>query len=140
MADATQIEQLVARRDRARDRFATLGDLRPGALSENFRKCGKPNCHCAREGDAGHGPSYVLTRSVGGRTRSVRVRADEVDATRALVEEYQRFRDLSSEFLEASEALAAARSKAHRQQAGKPPKRGRSSPRSRRRSRSKRTA
>lgn len=130
MTDTTQIEQLLARRDRARDRFATLGDLRPGTLTENFRKCGKANCHCAREGHPGHGPSYVLTRSVNGKTQSVRVRADEVDETRGLVAEYWRFRELSSEFLEASEALATARSQAHREGVGSSPKRGRSKLRS----------
>ena len=123
------IDALVERRDRARDQFATLGDLRPGSLAENYRKCGKPTCRCARPGDPGHGPSYVLTRSVGGRTRSARVRADEADATRRLVDEYQRFRALSAEFLDASEALAAARSRAAREDAGAAaPKRGLSRP------------
>ena len=127
------IDALVERRDRARDQFATLGDLRPGTLAENYRKCGKPTCRCARPGDPGHGPSYVLTRSVGGRTRSARVRADEADATRRLVDEYQRFRALSAEFLDASEALAAARSRAAREDAGAAAqKRGLSRPGSRR--------
>ncbi len=118
------IEALVQQRDQARDQFATLGDLRPGTLAENYRKCGKPTCHCAREGDPGHGPSYVLTRSVGGRTRSARVRAEEADEARRLVGEYQRFRELSAEFLDASEALAAARSRAGREGAGGGAKRG----------------
>ena len=130
--EAGEIEDLIARRDRAREEFATLGDLRPGTLAQNYRKCGKPSCHCAREGDPGHGPSYVLTRSVGGKTRSVRVRAEEVDETRRLLEEYRRFRALSAEFLDASEALSAARSSAGREGARRCPKRGRSRPRSRR--------
>lgn len=130
MAEDAGIETLVERRDRARDRFAALGDLRPGTLAENYRKCGKPGCHCARAGDPGHGPSYVLTRSQGGRTRSVRVRADEVEETRRLVDEYRRFRELSGEFLDASEALAAARTRAGRE--GRDgPKRGRRRTRSR---------
>ena len=88
--------------DRARDQLASLGDLRPGTLAAHWRKCGKPGCHCTREGAKGHGPSYVLVRSVDGKTRSVRIGPDDVEA-------YGRFRELASGFLEASEALAAAR-------------------------------
>ena len=115
MADTVDMEDLIARRDRAQERFATLRDLRAGTLVENYRKCGKPNCHCAREGDPGHGPSYLLTRSVGGGKRAVRIRGEELDETLRLVEEYRRFRELSAEFLDASEALAAARAQADRE-------------------------
>ena len=132
MVESGEIERLGARRDRARNASATLGDLRPGTLAENHRKCGKPNCHCARAGDPGHGPSYVLTRSVGGRTRSARVRLEEVDETRRLVDECRRFRELSAEFPDASEALASARSRAGREGAGSGPKRGPPGMRSRR--------
>ena len=132
MAEPSGMEGLLARRDRARERFATLRDSRPGTLVENYRKCGKPNCHCAREGDPGHGPSYVLARSVGGEKRAVRVRGEELDETRRLVDEYRRFRELSAELLDASEALAAARSKAGREGRDSR-KRGLPRPRSRRR-------
>ena len=116
MADDPLLQPLIDRRDRARDQFASLGDLRPGTLSANWRKCGKPGCHCAREGAKGHGPSYVLARSVKGKTRSVRIGPGEVDEVRRQVAEYGRFRELSSAFLEASEALAAARLKGSREE------------------------
>ena len=45
-----------------------VGDFRRGTLSAVFRKCGKPNCRCARPGDPGHGPQYNLTRWEGGKT------------------------------------------------------------------------
>lgn len=35
---------------------------------ERYRKCGKPGCHCAREGDRGHGPNLALTAKVSGRS------------------------------------------------------------------------
>ena len=66
-------EQLMARRDEIRQDLAsaTLGDLRPGSLKPRYRKCGKPNCHCAREGDPGHGPKWVLSREVKGSAGDV---------------------------------------------------------------------
>ena len=41
--------------------FADIGDLRQGSLRAQYRKCGKPNCHCAGEGAQGHGPYWLLT-------------------------------------------------------------------------------
>ena len=37
--------------------LAGIGEFRPGTLQARYRKCGKATCHCAREGDPGHGPS-----------------------------------------------------------------------------------
>lgn len=128
------IQSLIERRDRARDRFAALDDLRPGTLNEHYRKCGKPNCRCAREGDPGHGPSYILSRSLKGRKKSLPIRPEEVAETRGLVGEYGRFRELVAEFLEASEALAEARRLAGRATGAASEKGGTSRRRSRRRS------
>ncbi len=103
------IDELVRRRDQALARFATLGDLRPGKLTLNYRKCGKSRCHCAGDDSPGHGPSYVLNRSIRGKTRSLRIRPDEVAQTRALLDEHERFLVIAAQYLEASEALADAR-------------------------------
>ena len=102
------IDHLVSLRDEARDKFATLGDLRPGSLAEVFTKCGKANCRCAVDDDYRHS-SHLLHRSIGGKKKTVRVRARDVDATQGLVDEYRRFKEIMREFLEASEALAMAR-------------------------------
>ncbi len=102
------IDELKRSRDEAQARFATLGDLRPGTLHENYRKCGKPNCHCAGDDSPGHGPSTVLSRSIRGDTRSIRIPPEEYEQTRRLVDEHERFLDISAHYLEASEALADA--------------------------------
>ncbi len=129
MAD---MQRLVDRRDGLKERLLAVGDLRPGTLVEHFRKCGKPNCRCARPGERGHGPSWLLSRTLKGRSKSFRIPAPEVEETRRLIAEHQRFRALLSDFLEASEALAEARRRGARD-GGEASKRGRSNPRSRRR-------
>lgn len=48
-------------------RNAAIEGFRPGSLVARYRKCGKPTCHCTRESDPGHGPSWPLTRAVKGR-------------------------------------------------------------------------
>ena len=63
-------------------RLAATGDVRPGSINATYRKCGKPDCACARPGHPGHRPRWLWTRSAGGRTRS-RQLAAEVDKVRA---------------------------------------------------------
>ena len=133
MTDDPILQPLIERRDRAQGQFASLSDLRPGSLSPNWRKCGKPNCHCAREGAKGHGPSYVLARSVKGKTRSVRINSEDLDEVHRQVGEYERFQEITSEFLEASEALAAARLKLGRDERARGAKKGATSTRRSRR-------
>ncbi len=121
------IKSLIERRDRLQQEFATLGDLQPGSLVENYRKCGKPNCRCAEEGHPGHGPNYLVVRSLRGKSRSIPIRWHEAEATRGKCDEYKRFREISDAFLEASEALADAARAAGREAAGGGPEKGGSS-------------
>ena len=44
------LPELEAERDRLYTQLAGVGDFRRGSVSENYRKCGKPNCACARPG------------------------------------------------------------------------------------------
>ena len=102
-------KQLAARRQALKAAIGELGDLRPGQLTARFRKCGKPNCHCATPGDPGHGPSFSLTRAVAGKTVTRIIPAGPAVAqTQAQLEEYRRFRALSHELVEVSEALCEA--------------------------------
>ena len=117
----TDIQSLIDRRDGLKGQLLAVGDLPPGTLVEHYRKCGKANCRCVWEGERGHGPSWLLSRTVKGRSKSFRIPAGEVDEARRLVAEHQRFRTLLSE----------ARRLAGRNGGGAP-KRGRWSPRSRR--------
>lgn len=99
---------LRQRRDAIRDELAAIGDLRPGSLVGRYRRCGKPTCHCAREGDVGHGPSWSLTRAVKGRTVTRVIPAGAVDVTRAQIAEHRRLRRLTGELVEVSEELCDA--------------------------------
>ena len=62
-----------------------------------------------RTGTPGHGSGNVLNRSDCRKRSTVRIRPDEVDRTLDLLREFERFREIAAEFLEAGEALAEAR-------------------------------
>lgn len=100
------LRKFQQRRQELKAQLAALGDMRPGSLVGRFRKCGKPSCHCAEKGSAGHGPSWSLTRRAGGRTVTRVIPAGEaVERTREQLAEYQRFRRLTRELVEVSERL-----------------------------------
>ena len=124
-------EGLDARREAILRELASIGDLRPGSLFERYRKCGKPGCHCAREGDPGHGPNWVLTARVNGRALTRAIPREAVAETRAQIDEYKRLRALTAELVEVSEGLCHARLAGR--EAGREVKKGASRQPSRRR-------
>jgi hypothetical protein len=90
--------------------ISQVGDFRRGALNAVWRRCGKPNCRCARPGERGHGPQWNLTRRIGGKTVNVHLKpGPELEKTRAEVAEHQRFAALVEEVSAVSEAICAAR-------------------------------
>ena len=105
MTSLPDASNLRHRRRKIQDELSGLGDLRPGSLVPRFRRCGKPNCHCAQEGDPGHGPSWSLTWSHEGKTRTVVVPPEAVEETRAQIAEYRRARDLTRDLIEVSTRL-----------------------------------
>lgn len=106
MGMANESSKLLERREVLKSEIAGIGDLRPGSLVGRFRKCGKPTCHCTLPGDPGHGPSWSLTKVVEGKTvtRIIPV-GPAVAQTQAQIEECRRFRRLTQELMDVSEAL-----------------------------------
>src|SRR6267143_6341994 len=103
------LQVLRDRRDQLAASLARVDDLRPGFLTARFRKCGKPNCHCAQKDSPGHGPCYSLTHASGGKTiTQVIPQGSAVDRTRAQIAEYRRFRKLVQELIAVSEQLCNA--------------------------------
>ena len=103
------VPTLEARRQELLDAIANIGDLRAGSLKSRYRKCGKPNCHCAAKDDPGHGPQWSVSRLVKGRMRSRAVPPEAVERTRRQVEECRRLRALTAELIEVGGALCEAR-------------------------------
>ena len=139
MADGNKrLGELTGRREALKRELAAVGELRPGALTGRYRKCGKPSCHCADAKSEGHGPSWSLTRVVRGKTLTKIIPASAVETTREQIAEHRHFRNLAHEFVEVSEKICdarlteAAEPKAAKKGGSKKPSRARSSASSRR--------
>lgn len=139
------LPELEAQRSELYARLAELGDFRRGSMSENYRRCGKANCACARAGHPGHGPRMLWTRrGADGKTVGRQLSPGEVDKVRRELDGYHAFAQLSEKIVAVNEAICEVRPVAPVSAAGgqEPDagtdgeKRG-SSTRSRRRSRAK---
>lgn len=104
------LEELEAERAGLFEELAGTGDFRRGSVSENYRKCGKPNCACAKPGHPGHGPRLLWTRTgPGGKSRGRQLAALEVEKVRAELDTYARFASLTEAIVEVNEAICEAR-------------------------------
>lgn len=109
MTDSS-LEELETQRVSLYEQLAAIGDFRRGSVSENYRRCGKPSCHCAQPDDPGHGPRYLWTRTVAGRgSRGRQLSAGEVGKVRRELANYQRFADVSARIVEINEAICETR-------------------------------
>ncbi len=106
------LERLEAKSADLKAGLAGIGDMRPGSLIETYGKCGKPTCHCAKPGSRGHGPSWLLTRTVDGKTVANRIPSGPaVEQSKQQVAEYKRFRELTRELIEISDQICDLRLK-----------------------------
>ena len=91
-------------------RMLDIGDFRTGSITAITGRCGKPDCHCHKPGQSGHGPNYRLTRKINGKTVSETF-ASPVELAKAQreVDGFHLFRQLSQELLDLNEKICRAR-------------------------------
>jgi hypothetical protein len=108
MADT--LERLEQRRGELYQQMMALGDFRPGTISVNYRKCGKPRCACARPGHAGHGPQYLWNTTSGGQSRAQNLPlGPPLEKVRREVENHKIFLGLCRELIVVNEKICRLR-------------------------------
>jgi hypothetical protein len=106
----SSLADLEQRRAQMYAELSATGDFRRGSITENYRRCGKPNCACAEPDHPGHGPRHLLTRSVAGKTKGRQLSpGPELDKARQEIANYQHFATLSQQIVEVNEAICDAR-------------------------------
>src|SRR3990170_5455094 len=104
------LSDLERKRDVLYGKLKALGEFRRGTLSVNYRKCGKPNCVCAQEGHPGHGPRYLWSTTIKGKsyTRNLQL-GPEMKKYEDEIARYQTYVKLCDELLEVSERICDVR-------------------------------
>ncbi len=81
-----------------------------GTLWERTKTCGKPNCRCATDPRARHGPYHEWTRREGGKLRHKIVPAEKVDLVREAIRNYRTVQELLGRWERQSAAVIFGRS------------------------------
>jgi hypothetical protein len=103
---AAELARLQAKRVRLYQALSETDDFRRGSLGATYRRCGKPNCACAKPGHPGHGPRYLLTTKVEGKTCAREVPPGPgLERVKAEVANHQKFRGLVREIVEVNEQI-----------------------------------
>ncbi|HSW36041.1 MAG TPA: DUF6788 family protein [Candidatus Limnocylindrales bacterium] len=90
-----ELEHLTAEREQLYRELSQIGDFRRGSIYPNYRRCGKTNCACTQPDHPGHGPQYLLTTKVDGKSHARSLKKGiELDTVRQEVANHQKFKDL----------------------------------------------
>jgi len=118
------IDKLHVQKETILQQIRELGDFRQGSLSPRYRKCGKPYCHCAKEGSKGHGPLWMATRSIKGKTVSKAIPQEKVDTTFKQIETFHNFQNLVHEYIKTNIKICDAQLEQNKQVSGEAKKKG----------------
>jgi hypothetical protein len=104
------LASLETRRSELLHSIGGLQDMRPGSIVGAVWRCGKPNCHCARADDPGHGPNLRLTYKSGGKTVTEALPTPwAVRKAEREIAEFRNYQKLGHELVKVSEQICRLR-------------------------------
>jgi len=88
---ASDRDEIQGRRRHLHEQLRALNGapLMRGSIVERLRRCGRPNCACARDPKARHG-GKVLTVHLAGRTHAIHLRPEDEARVRQAITAYGR--------------------------------------------------
>jgi len=104
------IESFEKKREDLYGELQETGDFRRGIISVVYRKCGKKNCACAKEGHPGHGPVHLWNTTIKGKSyaRSVKL-GPELQKYLDEIENHRKFVKLCEEIVLVNERICDLR-------------------------------
>ena len=103
------IDKLNSRRKELFEQLTGLSEFRRGTISINYSKCGKQECWCSKQETKGHGPKYLWSKKIKGKTVSKNLKlGPEVEKYLSETERYKMFVNICDELIEVNEQLCNA--------------------------------
>jgi len=104
-----RIRSLENQIERLKQEIASLGDLRPGSLSEQYNVCGKAGCRCKASPPQKHGPYYQISYTRKGKSGSRFVQRQNLPEVKRQLRNYARLKDLVDRWIELATELSNLR-------------------------------
>lgn len=94
--------RLRERLERCRAELADLDLVLRGTVAPYYTTCGKKGCRCLADPPTLHGPYYQWTSKIDGKTKTIRLRRDDVDLFKHIVGNGRKLDRIVGEWIEAS--------------------------------------
>jgi len=92
------------------DSLKELADFRRGTITANYRKCGKANCACAQPGHPGHGPQYLWSATIKGKSYAKNIKlGPEMQKYEEETARHRRFVEICEEIVRINERICDLR-------------------------------
>ena len=104
-------DALEAKRQKLLEQIVHIGDMRQGSITEVYRPCGKPNCQCANDPNAAHGPYYEWSRRENGRTVCTMISPNQARRMQHAIANYRRLQALLQHWDQRSRRIIMADSR-----------------------------
>jgi hypothetical protein len=102
-------ESLEKRIQKIKQQIGELGDLRPGALSQQYNVCGSPNCRYKATPPLKHGPYYQISFKRHGKSSSQFVREEDLLEVQQQLDNYRQLRQLVDDWITLAAELSTLR-------------------------------
>ena len=101
-----KVAGLESKRESLYNELSKTGDF----ISVNYRKCGKGNCRCSKEGHPGHGPQYLWNTTIKGKSYAKNLKlGPELQKCSEEVANYRSFLKICDELVEVNERICDLR-------------------------------
>ena len=95
--------------DAVRERIAKLDYVCTGSVAARVKQCGKPNCACAHDPEAKHGPYHVWTRHEEGRVLQTTLTEETAQSFKEAIANYRELQDAVATWIRESKRELLAR-------------------------------
>jgi hypothetical protein len=102
MDETKGMRELRRRIGEIKRELLSLGDLRPGSISQQYNVCGTPGCQCKASPPKRHGPYYQLGWTRKGKSTTRFVRPELLSEVREETDNYERLQKLVDRWIELS--------------------------------------
>lgn len=104
------IKSVERQREHLYRQLQEVGDFRRGIISVIYRKCGKKNCACAKEGHPGHGPQHLWNTTIKGKSYAKSLKlGPEMQKYLDEIASHRRFVELCEEIVVINERICDLR-------------------------------
>ncbi len=96
--DEKDVKAIRRRINTIRQSISAMDLVCPGTLYERKKKCGRPNCRCATDPEALHGPYYEWNKREGGRLVHKIVSPEQAEEIKKAIENYRKIEALMKQW------------------------------------------